>query len=147
MRDTHFYGHIREFAERKAMIARQDAQAWDILAQDILKEKHRIEAEKRNKPASPQMLPPEAAPSLEDRLYVRVKEACKIMGLGRTALYNEINEGRLPIKKANSKTLIAVKDILNNTNVIDHFLFDNLMPLMRVHSLFLCSKNNLKKIL
>lgn len=111
MKDTHFYGHLREFAERKAMIARQDALAWDILAKDILREKHRIESEGRNKPAKPKMPPPEDMPILEDRLYVRVKEACKIMGMGNTALYNEINKGRLPIKKSGRKTLIAVKDI------------------------------------
>ncbi len=111
MKDTHFYGHIREFAQRKAMVARQDALAWDILAKDILREKHRIEEEKRSKPTKPKMPPPEDISVLEDRLYVRVKEACKIMGMGHTALYNEINEGRLPIKKAGRKTLIAVKDI------------------------------------
>lgn len=111
MKDTHFYGHIREFAERKAMIARQDAQAWNILARDILREKHRIEAEKRNKPVQPKMPPPEEAPVLEDRLYVRIKEARKIMGIGNTSIYKEINEGRLPVKKHGKVNLIAVKDI------------------------------------
>lgn len=111
MKDTHFYGHIREFAQRKAMVARQDALAWDILAKDILREKRRIEAEKRNKPTKPKMLPPEEMPVLEDRLYLRIKEARKIMGIGNTAIYKEINEGRLPVKKNGRINLIAVKDI------------------------------------
>lgn len=111
MKDTHFYGHIREFAERKAIIARQEAQAWDILARDILKEKHRIEAEKRNKPTQPKTAAPEKTPPLEERLYVRIKEAKKIMGMSNTSIYKEISEGRLPIKKSGHITLIAVKDI------------------------------------
>ena len=84
MKDTHFYGHIREFAQRKAMIARQDAQAWDILARDILREKHRIEAKKRNKPVQPKVPPPEETFDLE---------------------------GRLPVTKRGRKTCIAMKDI------------------------------------
>ena len=93
------------------MIARQDAQAWDILARDILREKHRIEAEKRNKPVQPKMPPPEETIDLEGRLYVRVKEAIKIMGMGRSSIYKEISEGRLPITKRGRKTFIAMKDI------------------------------------
>lgn len=111
MKDTHFYGHIREFAQRKAMIARQDAQAWDILARDILREKHRIEEQKRNKPVQPKMPPPEEMPEPEHKLYVRIKEARKIMGIGNTSIYKEINEGRLPVKKHGKINLIAMKDI------------------------------------
>lgn len=118
MKDTNFHGHIREFAQRKAMIARQEVQAWDILARDILRERHRMEAEKRNKPVPPKMPPPEEVPVLEDKLYVRIKEARKIMGIGNTSIYNEINAGRLPVKKHDKINLIAIKDI--------HAWFENL---------------------
>ena len=108
---THMLGSIREFAERKAIISRQEAMAWDILARDMMREKQHLEEQKKKQATCPKTLPPEESPTLEDRLYVRVKDACKIKGMGRTALYNEIKEGRLPIKKAGHKTLIAVADI------------------------------------
>ena len=103
---------IKEFSERTAMNLRAQALAFDILARDMRRQIRAIEEQKKNKPTKPKMPPPEEMPVLEDRLYVRVKEACKIMGMGHTALYNEINEGRLPIKKAGRKTLIEVVSVL-----------------------------------
>ncbi len=111
MTDTHFYGHIREFVLRKAIIAHEEAQAWDTLAKNILLEKHRIEADRRNKPVQPGKTPPEETPALEDKLYVRIKEARQMMGIGNTSIYQEINAGRLPVKKHGKTNLIAVKDI------------------------------------
>ncbi len=46
---------------------------------------------------------PEDTPILEDRLYVRVSEAMKIMGMSRGSIYKEIGAGRLPIKKGWAK--------------------------------------------
>ena len=85
--------------------------AFDVLARDMKRQVKTLEEQKKNKPVKPKMPPPEETPILEDRLYVRVKEACQIMGIGHTALYGEIKEGRLPVKKAGRKTLISVKDI------------------------------------
>lgn len=83
---TIMLGSIQEFAERKAIIARQEAMAWDVLARDMRRHKRGLEEQKKNKPTTPKMPPPEEISVLEDRLYVRVKEACKIMGMGHTAL-------------------------------------------------------------
>ena len=103
--------NLAELAQRRARNVREEAMMWDILSRDLKREAKRREERAQNKPVKPKMPPPEETPVLKDRLYVRVKEACKVMGMGHTALYNEINEGRLPIKKAGRKTLIAVKDI------------------------------------
>jgi len=109
--DTNFLGCIREFAQRKAVVLREEALAWDILARAIQRERRRIEEEAKNKPPRPKMPPPEERPVLEDRLYVRIKEASQIMGICKTALYNEIKAGRLKVKKAGKRTIIAVDDI------------------------------------
>ena len=111
MKDNHIYGFIREFAERKAMIARQEAQAWDILARDILREKHRSESERSQKPVQPKISQPEAKANSENKLFVGIKEARKIMGIGNTSIYKEIKEGRLPVKKHGRINLISMKDI------------------------------------
>ncbi|PCJ99159.1 MAG: hypothetical protein COA45_06885 [Zetaproteobacteria bacterium] len=84
---------------------------WDSFSRDLKRAAKRLEEEKLKQATRPKITPPEDVPALEDRLYVRVKEACKIMGMGHTALYNKIKEGRLPVKKSGKKTLIAVKDI------------------------------------
>ncbi|MDP7221967.1 MAG: helix-turn-helix domain-containing protein [Alphaproteobacteria bacterium] len=103
--------NLAELAERRARNVREEAMMWDILSRDLKREAKRREERAQNKPAQPKMPPPEDMPNLEDRLYVRIKEACKIMGLGHTSIYKEINEGRLPVKKADRKTMVAMKDI------------------------------------
>ena len=57
------------------------------------------------------MPPPEESLDIEGKLYVRVKEATKIMGMERSSIYKEISEGRLPTFKKGRKTFIAMKDI------------------------------------
>jgi len=103
--------NLAEIAERRAINVREEAQMWDILSRDLKREAKRREESTIAKPARPKNAKPEEVPALEDRLYLRVKEAMKVIGLGHTALYNEIKEGRLPVKKVGQKTLIAVKDI------------------------------------
>jgi len=109
---------IKEFAERTAINLRAQALAFDILARDMRRQIRALEEEKKNKPTKPKMPPPEKTPSLEDRLYVHVKEAKKIMGMGNTSIYKEMSKGRLPVKKSGRNTLIAIKDI--------HTWFENL---------------------
>ncbi len=109
--EEYFLKNLAELAERRARNVREEAMMWDILSRDLKREAKRREERMQNRPTRPKMPPPEETPILEGRLYVRVKDACKAMGMGHTALYNEINAGRLPVKKSGRKTLIAVKDI------------------------------------
>lgn len=104
--------NLAELAERRAANIRAEAQLWDVLSRDLKRAaKEQDEARQRPKATIPKVPPPEELPVLEDRLYVRVKQAQKIMGMGHTALYKEIGEGRLPVKKNGRSTLIAVADI------------------------------------
>jgi ribosome-binding protein aMBF1 (putative translation factor) len=112
------YHSIKEFSERTAVNLRAQALAFDILARDMKREIKAIEEGKKNKPSEPRRERVQEKPSSDHRAYVSVKEAREIMGLGQTNLYKEINEGRLPVKKAGRRTIIAMKDI--------HAWFDNL---------------------
>jgi excisionase family DNA binding protein len=44
-------------------------------------------------------------------IYVSPKEAARLMGIGKTKLYEELDSGRLPSFKSGRKRLIAVADI------------------------------------
>ncbi|MBK7362132.1 MAG: helix-turn-helix domain-containing protein [Micavibrio sp.] len=103
--------NLAQLAERRAINVREEALMWDILSRDLKREAKRREEKAQNKPAQPRMPPPDQMLDLEDRLYVRVKEAQKIMGLSRSSIYIEMSEGRLPAKKCDHKTLIAMVDI------------------------------------
>ena len=46
-----------------------------------------------------------------NRLAFGIREACEATGLGRSKLYQEISEGRLPVFKFGSRTLIAADDL------------------------------------
>mgnify|MGYP003628418244 FL=1 len=46
-----------------------------------------------------------------DRLSYGITQACEATGLGRSKLYQEISEGRLPVFKIGSRTLIAADDL------------------------------------
>jgi len=102
---------IKEFSERTAINLRAQALAFDILARDMRREIKAIEEQKKSKPTKPKMPPPEDTLDLEGRLYVRIKEATKIMGMGRSSIYKEISEGRLATTKKGRKTFIALEDI------------------------------------
>ncbi len=103
--------NLAELSERRAMNVREEAQMWDILSRDLKRAAKQLEEEKQKHATRPKVTLPEEAPTLEDRLYVRIAEAKKIMDMGSTSIYKEIKEGRLPIKKSGKKTLIAVRDI------------------------------------
>ena len=104
--------NLSELAKRRAINIREEAQLWDILSRDLKRAAKELEAQRSLRQTKPNIeLAEEEAPSLEGKLYVRVKEAQKAMGMGHSSIYKEIKEGRLPIKKSGSKTLIAVKDI------------------------------------
>ena len=45
------------------------------------------------------------------RLAYGIRQACEATGLGRSKLYQEIAEGRLPIFKVGTRTLIAAEDL------------------------------------
>jgi predicted DNA-binding transcriptional regulator AlpA len=101
--------NLSELAELKAKNIREEAQMWDVLSRDL--KRAQKEQESLPPPTYSKVPPIEDVPALNDRLYVRIKEAQKIMGMCRTALYNEIKESRLPVKKMGRSTLIAVADI------------------------------------
>jgi excisionase family DNA binding protein len=46
-----------------------------------------------------------------DRLTVSINEACRMLGVGRTTIYREINAQRLPIFKVGRRTLLRLEDI------------------------------------
>lgn len=45
------------------------------------------------------------------RLAYGIREVCEATGLGRSFIYKEITEGRLPTFKVGSRTLIATDDL------------------------------------
>ena len=93
---------------------REEAQLWDILARDLTREARRLDetAEARGRPRPVPAIAPVAAPEAGQRkLMVGIAEAARMMGVGRSKLYNEINSSRLRVRKAGKRTLIAVSDI------------------------------------
>ena len=103
--------NLAEIAERRARNTREEALIWDILSRDLKRAFRQSEEKKLNRPTKPKTTSPDENFDLKDHLFVRVKNAQRMMGLSRSSIYIEISEGRLPIKKAGSKTLIAVQDI------------------------------------
>ena len=101
---------LAQLAERRAINVRKEALMWEILSRDLKNEAKRREelASKAEALKIPALV---KTPLSENRLYIGIKEACKIMGIGPTTLYNEIKEGRLPIKKAGRKTMISMSDV------------------------------------
>lgn len=47
-----------------------------------------------------------------ERLTVRIKEACRITGIGRSKLYELIAEGEIEIVKVGTMTLIPVDSLM-----------------------------------
>lgn len=109
----YLWAHFSEFAHKRAILMREEAQLWDILARDLKREAIRREetVPARRWVREPTSAKVDTGRSKEDRLFVRVSEAMQMMGMGRGSLYNEINAGRLKIRKSGRKTLIAVSDI------------------------------------
>lgn len=50
-------------------------------------------------------------PIAHSKLLYRVNEACSLLGLGRTSLYEEIAAGRLRVVRAAGRTLLARRDL------------------------------------
>lgn len=46
-----------------------------------------------------------------DQLSISIEEACKITGIGRTKLYQAINQGSLKAKKFGKRTIILKNDL------------------------------------
>ena len=46
------------------------------------------------------------------KMAYSVAEACAVLGLGRTRLYEEINSGRITVKKIGRRTLIPVDGLV-----------------------------------
>lgn len=105
--------NLSDLAQKRAMNMREEAQLWDILARDLKREAKRRDEDSSNphKPsAASQPVPPQVANETE-KLFVRIAEAARMMGIGRSSLYNEIAASRIKVRKAGKKTLIAVADI------------------------------------
>jgi excisionase family DNA binding protein len=49
-------------------------------------------------------------PAIEARGALSTEEACDYLNIGRTKLYDEMQSGRLPFRKAGRKTLVRVVD-------------------------------------
>ena len=48
---------------------------------------------------------------MTERKALTCREACRLTGIGRTKLYDEIREGRLKARKLGSRTLILADDL------------------------------------
>lgn len=108
----YFLKNLSELAQKRAVLLRDEAQLFDILARDLKREASRLEETPvRRLIREPFLIKEDAVQAKEEKLFVRVAEAMKMMGLGHTALYNEINASRIKVRKAGRKTLIAVSDI------------------------------------
>lgn len=117
---NYLFRNLSEIAQKRAIIMREEAQLWDILARDLKREAGRRE----EVPARRLVRAPLPAQPLktdtgeEEKLFVRISEAAQMMGVSRTSLYNEIASSRIKVRKAGRKTLIAISDI--------HDWFENL---------------------
>jgi excisionase family DNA binding protein len=110
----YFLRNLSELAEKRAIGMRQEAQLWDILSRDLKREAGRKEETPVRRRGFTRLPPKplEETTGQEDRkLFVRISQAAKMMGIGRTSLYNEISSDRIRIKKSGRKTLIALSDI------------------------------------
>jgi excisionase family DNA binding protein len=53
-----------------------------------------------------------AVPSfLDGRALVRINDTCKILGVGRSKVYDMITDGRLAVRKIDGRTLITAESI------------------------------------
>lgn len=105
--------NLSELAEKRAIAIRQEAQLWDILSRDLKREaKRKEEIPNRRLPTIETIdeIQKVKEPK-EEKLFVRIPEASRMMGISRSSLYTEINAGRLKIKKCGRNTLIATADI------------------------------------
>ena len=102
-----------DLASKKADLMRDEAQLWDRLSRDLIQAARRAEdtsVKTLLKPPIP--VPPlqPAHPQDRNRL-VSIADAARMMGIGRSKLYHEINASRLKVKKSGRRTLIAMADI------------------------------------
>jgi predicted DNA-binding transcriptional regulator AlpA len=104
--------NFSELAQKRAVLMREEAQLWDILARDLKREAgRREEAPVRRVLRVPVPQGIQQDQVKPEKLFVRVSEAMRMMGLGRSTLYAEIACGRLKVRKSGRKTIIAVADI------------------------------------
>ena len=104
--------NLSELAQRRAIILREEAQLFDILARDLKREAKRLEENPvRRLVRDPLPAESSVSESKEQKPYVRIPEAAKMMGMSRSSLYLEIGSGRIRVRKNGRKTLIAVADI------------------------------------
>lgn len=104
---------LAKVARQRAVLLREEALLWEVLSGHA-----GGEAERRNEPfanapdgeAKPAAPTNEASDS-DRKILVGVSEAARIMGIGRSSIYKEINASRLKVRKAGKRTLIAVADI------------------------------------
>lgn len=50
-----------------------------------------------------------------------IKEACAILGIGRTKIYQLINQGILPAKKMGVRTIILYEDLVNYLSTLQSY--------------------------
>lgn len=105
--------NLSELAQRRAIAVREEAQLWDILARDLKREAKRREEipNRRETPAEVIEEIHKATEAAGEKLFVRIPEASRMMGISRSSIYIEINSGRLKVKKCGRNTLIATADI------------------------------------
>lgn len=110
----YFIRNLSELAQKRAVILREEAQLWDIFSRDLKREAGRTKEAQARVPVR-RTLPEPPHRKVEgpepDKLFVRVAEAARMMGMGRSSLYNEITSSKLKVRKSGRKTLIAVSDI------------------------------------
>lgn len=105
--------NLSELAQRRAVLIREEAQLWDILSRDLVREAKRLDEAASHRPTKPTSQPQLPAPTntQERKLLVGIAEAARLMGLGRSSVYREIAAGRLKVRKAGKRTLVATADI------------------------------------
>jgi hypothetical protein len=91
----YFLRNLRELAGKRAILVREEAQLWDILARDLKREAARLdELPTRRARHVPEPAPPLVTPTdTDEKLFVRILDAARMMGMGRSSLYKEINAG------------------------------------------------------
>jgi excisionase family DNA binding protein len=98
---------ISDFIDIKAQARRSEAEAYKTLSgviKNYLREEKNMAAKAGRPPKAPALV---SVPTLENKEYLSVSDVMKRTGIGRTKLYNEMNEGRLQANKCGRQTLIS----------------------------------------
>ena len=106
-----FIRNLADLAAKRAINIREEALLWDVLSRDLKREAKRLEDKPKRTSVSNVSLELIKDEQKEDKLFLRIPEAARMIGISRSSLYKEINAGHIKVRKLGKSTLIATDDI------------------------------------